>query len=99
MERTITTLRIWRFPAGKRADTPGHRGAGVSTNTNNAGVSTNANASSNKKEKNASLVSNNGGKVMQFPDIFLITYLLFTREPNKNEAARDHSCKNRKLNR
>jgi hypothetical protein len=85
MEGTDKALHIWRFPAGRRADTPVYRGAGVSSN--------------NKKEKNTSPASINAGKGINLSDIFLVTYLLFTRESSKNEITRGHSCKNRKSKR
>jgi hypothetical protein len=84
MEGTSKKSHIWRFPAGRRADTPEFRGAGISSN--------------NKKEKNASLASTNAGKVIQLPGIFLITYLLFTRQSNE-AIARGRACKNRKSKR
>jgi hypothetical protein len=83
MEGTTKTLHIWRFPAGRRADTPGYRGAGVSAN---------ANVASNNKVKNDSLASINPGKGIKLPGISLSTHLLFTREFNE-ATAQGHSCK------
>jgi hypothetical protein len=83
MEGTTKTLHIWRFPAGKRADTPGYRGAGVPAN---------AHVSSNHKVKNDSIASISAGKGIKLSDIFLTIHLLFTREFNE-ATTRGHSCK------
>jgi hypothetical protein len=85
MEETSKKSHIWRFLEGRRADTPGYRGAGVF---------------SNHRKKNAPLASINAGKVTKLPGISLITYFLFTRESNQDEAiARDRSCSNWKSKR
>jgi hypothetical protein len=89
MKGTTKTLHIWLFPAGKRADTPEYRGAGVSANTNVA---------SNHKVKNTTLASINAGKGIKLPSISLTTHLLFMREFNE-ATAQGRSCKTGRQNR
>jgi hypothetical protein len=83
MEGTTKTLHIWRFPAGRQADTPEYRGAGIS---------------SNNKKKNASLASINAGKVIKFPGIFHL-HIFYLHADQDEVITRGHSCKNRKSKR
>jgi hypothetical protein len=80
MEERTKALHIWRFPAGRRADTLGYRGAGVF---------------SNHRKQNVPLASINAGKVIKLPGISLIAYLLFTRQSNEAITG-GRSRKNRK---